>query len=88
MFEPVRRGRPTLPSGRIYGTSPDIAYAGYPGIRGGRVAVRLSAVMAAFVLVWTLVVSEACDPVESAFIMSMLGFAWHAAVDVTWGPGK
>ncbi len=50
--------------------------------------IRLSAPLAAFALVWTLVTGTVVDAAESAFIATMLGFAWHAGVYVTWGSGK
>ncbi|MCX4818319.1 hypothetical protein OG883_45940 [Streptomyces sp. NBC_01142] len=55
---------------------------------GGHVAVRLSAVLAAFVLTWTVVSGTAVDTVQSAFIVTMLGFAWHAGVHFSWGLGE
>ncbi len=28
------------------------------------------------------------DTAESAFIAAMLGFAWHAGVNITWDSGR
>ncbi|MFD9796716.1 hypothetical protein ACFWXK_37865 [Streptomyces sp. NPDC059070] len=50
--------------------------------------VRLSAPIAGFVLLWTLVKGSAIAPAESAHIVTMLGFTWHAGVNVTWNPGS
>ncbi|MEU2956592.1 hypothetical protein [Streptomyces sp. SID1034] len=50
--------------------------------------VRLSALLAAFVLVWTLVTGTVVGPGESAFIAGMLGYAWQAGVNITWNSGR
>ncbi|MEU4796377.1 hypothetical protein [Streptomyces sp. NPDC023327] len=55
---------------------------------GGLVMVRLSALLAAFILTWILVTDTAVDTAKSAFIVTLLGFTWHAGVRVAWGPDK
>ncbi|MFF8731092.1 hypothetical protein ACF073_32105 [Streptomyces sp. NPDC015171] len=55
---------------------------------GGLVMVRLSALLAAFTLAWTLITDTVVDTTESAFVVTLLGFAWHAGVQVTWGRSK
>lgn len=50
--------------------------------------VRLSALLAAFILTWILVTDTAVDTAKSAFIVTLLGFTWHAGVRVAWGPDK
>ncbi|MFB6525093.1 hypothetical protein [Streptomyces sp. NPDC056399] len=87
MFEPVRRGRLQLPSGHIHGTSFNIGPTGLLDVPGGQATLRLSAVAASFVLIWTVATGAAVDAAESAFIVTMLGFTWHAGIHVTWGPG-
>ncbi|WP_328485998.1 hypothetical protein [Streptomyces zaomyceticus] len=84
MLEPLRRGSLQQPSGKFHGTSFNIVPEGLHGAPGGQALVRLSAPLAAFVLVWTLVTGTVMDAAESAFIATMLGFAWHAGVHVTW----
>ncbi|MER6573067.1 hypothetical protein ABT288_44740 [Streptomyces sp. NPDC001093] len=84
MFEPIRRGQ--LPSGQLHGTSFNIVPVGVHEDFGGQVMVRLSALLAAFVLTWTVVTHTAVDAAESAFIVTMLGFTWHAGALFTWGP--
>lgn len=86
MLEPFRRGHLQLPSGQNHGTSPNIASPGPYNGPGGQATVRLSALLAGFVLTWTLVTGAAVDPAESVFIVTMLGFTWHAGVNVTWNP--
>ncbi|MBM9624654.1 hypothetical protein [Streptomyces zhihengii] len=84
MLEPIRRGRLQLPPGQIHGTSFNISSAEVPPSPGGQAVVRLSALLAAFVLIWTLVTETTVDTAESAFIAAMLGFTWHAGVHITW----
>ncbi|MGW1295885.1 hypothetical protein [Streptomyces sp. NPDC002533] len=84
MIEPIRRGRIQLPSGLFHGTSFNIVPVGVLDDLGGQVTVRLSAVLAGFVLVWTLACGMAVDAAQSAFIATMLGFAWHASIWVRW----
>ncbi|MGW6971650.1 hypothetical protein [Streptomyces sp. NPDC054952] len=86
MLEPLRRGRLQSPSGKFHGTSFNIVPVGLHHAPGGIAMIRLSAVLAAFALTWTLVTDTAVDAAESTFIVTMLGFAWHAGVNVTWGP--
>lgn len=88
MLEPLRRGHLQPPSGQFHGTSPNIASVGPHDGPGGQAVVRLSAPIAGFVLTWTLVTGTAVDPAESAFIVTMLGFTWHAGVNVTWNSGN
>ncbi|MGA4949250.1 hypothetical protein [Streptomyces lydicamycinicus] len=88
MIEPLRRGRLQLPSGQFHVTSFNIAPVGLHNAPGGHAMVRLSALLAGFVLTWTLVTDTAVDATESAFIVTMLGFAWHAGVNVAWAPGN
>ncbi|HBF81481.1 MAG TPA: hypothetical protein DD420_16580 [Streptomyces sp.] len=72
------------PSGKFHGTSFDIAPEGLHGASGGQVLIRLSALLAAFVLIWTLVTGTVVDAAQSAFIATMLGFTWHAGAHFTW----
>ncbi|OII62881.1 MULTISPECIES: hypothetical protein [unclassified Streptomyces] len=88
MLEPLRRGRLQQPSGQFHGSSFNIVPEGLHDASGGQALIRLSAPLAAFALVWTLVTGTVVDAAESAFIATMLGFAWHAGVYVTWGSGK
>lgn len=50
--------------------------------------VRLSALLAGFALMWSLVTDTPVDAAESAFMATMLGFTWHAGVQFTWVPRK
>ncbi|MBT2430301.1 hypothetical protein J7F02_33110 [Streptomyces sp. ISL-112] len=84
MIDPIRRGRLQLPSGQFHGTSFNIVPAGVLDDPGGHVAVRLSAVLAAFVLVWTVACGTTADAAQSAFVVTLLGFTWHANVYVRW----
>lgn len=88
MIEPLRRGRLQQPSGPFHRTSFNIASVDLHGAPDGQAMVRLSALLAAFVLVWTLVTDTVVDAAESAFIATMLGFAWHAGVHVTWNSDR
>ncbi|MCZ1006884.1 hypothetical protein [Streptomyces lydicus] len=88
MIEPYRRGSLQLPSGHFHGTSFNIAPVGLHNALGGHAVVRLSALLAAFVLMWTLIKGTTVDTTESAFIVTMLGFTWHAGLNVTWAPGS
>ncbi|MFF2189645.1 hypothetical protein [Streptomyces sp. NPDC058155] len=54
----------------------------------GYATVRLNALLAAFVLLWTLITGTAIDMTHTTFVVTMLGFTWHAGVNVTWVPGK
>lgn len=85
MLEPLRRGRLQQPSGQFHGSSFNIVPVGIRGVAERQAMLRLSAPLAAFVVVWTQVTGTAVDAQESAFIATMLGFAWHAGVHVTWG---
>ncbi|MFG3430389.1 hypothetical protein [Streptomyces californicus] len=51
---------------------------------GGHVAVRLSAVLASFVLVWTVACGSTVDAAQSAFVVTLLGFSWHASFHLRW----
>jgi hypothetical protein len=88
MLEPIRRGRQQQPSGQFHVTSFNIDPVGVRAAPGGQAAIRLSALLAAFALIWSLVTDAALDTAESAFIATMLGFAWHAGVNVTWDTGR
>ncbi|MGQ4484255.1 hypothetical protein ACN6LM_002583 [Streptomyces sp. SAS_281] len=76
------------PSGQFHGTSFNIGSVGIHAVPERQAVVRLCAPLAAFVVVWTVVTGTVVDVNESAFIVTMLGFAWHAGVLVTWGPGR
>ncbi|MFD3907983.1 hypothetical protein HXS80_06360 [Streptomyces sp. CB04723] len=84
MIEPIRRGRTQLPSGQFHGTSFNIVPVGVLDAPGGDFAVRLSAVLAAFVLVWTVTCGSTVDAAQSAFVVTLLGFSWHASFHVRW----
>jgi hypothetical protein len=88
MLEPLRRGHVQLPSGRFHGTSLRITPVELHQAPGGLVMVRLSALLAAFTLTWALTTDTAVNATESAFIVTLLGFAWHAGVQVTWDPSR
>lgn len=88
MIEPLRRGHLRQPSGQLHRTIFDITSVGLHRARGGQAVIRLSALLAAFVLVWCLVTDTAVDAAESAFIATMLGFAWHVEVRITWNSGR
>ncbi|MFD8608962.1 hypothetical protein [Streptomyces sp. NPDC059631] len=88
MLEPLRRGRLLLPSGRFHGISLNITRAELHETPGGLAMVRLSSLLAAFTLTWTLTTDTVVDTTESAFVVTLLGFAWHAGVQVTWGASK
>ncbi|MFI6019172.1 hypothetical protein ACIBCP_16305 [Streptomyces sp. NPDC051287] len=84
MLEPSRRGCLQQPSGYFHGISLNITGAELHDAPGGLVMVRLSALLAAF----TLITDTVVDTTESAFVVTLLGFAWHAGVQVTWGGSK
>ncbi|MGV9790824.1 hypothetical protein [Streptomyces sp. NPDC003435] len=86
MFEPMRREQ--LPSGQLHGISCNIDSAGNRAHSGVRGMVRLSALLAGFALMWSLVTDTPVDAAESAFMATMLGFTWHAGVQFTWVPRK
>ncbi|MCX4398860.1 MULTISPECIES: hypothetical protein [unclassified Streptomyces] len=88
MIEPIRRGRLQLPSEQFHGTSFDIAAVGIQDDPGSHVAVRLSAVLAAFILTWTVVSGTEVEAAQSAFIVTLLGFTWHASAYFCWGRGQ
>ncbi|WP_433547179.1 hypothetical protein ACQPZG_20400 [Streptomyces sp. CA-294286] len=88
MIEPFRRGHLEQPSGQIHGTSFNITPVGNHRSPSGQVAIRLSALVATFALVWILATKATMDAAESAFIVTLLGFTWHAGVNVTWVQGK
>ncbi|MFI6893585.1 hypothetical protein ACIBM4_05660 [Streptomyces sp. NPDC050256] len=88
MNEPIRRGRLQLPSGQFHGISLNAIPVGIHAAPEGHVAVRLNALLAAFVLTWTVISGTTVDAAQSAFIFTLLGFTWHASVHFRWGGGQ
>ncbi|MFC9228437.1 hypothetical protein ACFTZI_05610 [Streptomyces decoyicus] len=88
MIDRIRRGHSQLPSGQFHGISFNIPPLEFHSGSGGRVVVRLSAVLAVVVVISVVFTETTFDATQSAFLVTMQGFAWHARFHLSWNRRK
>ncbi|MFB6517580.1 hypothetical protein [Streptomyces sp. NPDC056401] len=88
MLDRIRRGHVQVPSGQFHGTSFNFSAVGLREFIAGSLSVRLSAVLACAVVIWILTAGRAIDSVTSGFLITMIGFTWHASIQLAWFRGR
>lgn len=84
MLDRFRRGHTQVPSGQFHGTSFNIAATGVRAFVAGALSLRLSALLAAVVVMWLLLSEGTVDTTESALLITMVGFTWEASIQLAW----
>lgn len=84
MIDRIRRGYFQLPSGQFDGISLNVPPVEFRSESGGQVVARLSALLAAMVVISVVFADVTFDATQSAFLVTMLGFAWHAGFQLSW----
>lgn len=73
-----------MPSGQFHGSSFNIAAMGVRAFIAGAISLRLSALLAAVVVVWLLLSERTVGTAESALLITMTGLTWEASIQLAW----